>query len=276
MSRKSLMLTALLVVMFGTSLLAWQWQGRRSRGRYSGGSIMVDRGDVPRWETDPAFVRDMFTFARIRYDSHYNGRGGDWATDFPDSDLNFSLRLQQLTSIRVNPDPVVVSLTEDKIYDYPFLYMIEPGRLLFSDEEVVALRKYCLRGGFLMVDDFWGDEEYENFHQQIKRVFPDREPKEVPLEHEIFHCVYDLKEKPQLPSIHAAYQSGGRTITWNRGTVATQVFLITKPSMTMTTVSWSSSATILIWATAGNAKARTNGTLKSSRSRKPTRSVLTS
>lgn len=65
-----------------------------------------------------------------------------------------------------------------------------------------------------MVDDFWGDEEYENFYTQIKRVFPDREPKEVPLEHEIFHCVYDLKEKPQLPSIHAAYQSGGKTITW--------------------------------------------------------------
>ena len=214
MSRRCLTLTALLVLMFGTSLLAWQWQGRRGRNRYSSGGMMVDRGDVPRWEADPAFVKDMFTFARIRYDSHYNGRGGDWATDFPDSDLNFSLRLQQLTSIRVNPDPVVVSLTEDKIYDYPFLYMIEPGRLLFSDEEVVALRKYCFRGGFLMVDDFWGDDEYENFYRQIKRVFPDREPQEVPLEHEIFHAVYDLKEKPQLPSIHSAFQSGGRTITW--------------------------------------------------------------
>ena len=214
MTRRSLALTVLLVLMLGTSLLALQWQGRRGRGRNSSGSFMIDRGGVPRWDVDPAFVRDTFTFARLRYDSHYNGRGGDWATDFPDSDLNFSLRLSQLTSMRVNPDPVIVSLMEDKVFDYPFLYMIEPGRLLFNDEEVVALRKYCLRGGFLMVDDFWGDEEYENFYRQIKRVFPEREPKEVPLEHEIFHCVYDLKEKPQLPSINAAHQAGGRVITW--------------------------------------------------------------
>ncbi len=57
---------------------------------------------------------------------------------------------------------------------------------MFSEEEVIALRKYCLRGGFLLVDDFWGTLEYENFLQQIKRVFPDRQPQEVPLEHEIF------------------------------------------------------------------------------------------
>ena len=54
-----------------------------------------------------------------------------------------------------------------------------------------------------MVDDFWGEDEWENFYANIKRVFPDREPLELPLEHEIFHCVYDLKEKPQVPSIHA-------------------------------------------------------------------------
>ncbi len=157
MSRRSITLSLLLIAMIGSTLVAWQWQGRRGgRTRYSSGEIIVDRGDVPRWDIAPAFVRDTFTFARVRYDSHYNGRGGDWATDFPDSDLNFSLRLQQLTCIQVNPDPVVVSLTDDKVFDYPFLYMIEPGRLLFSDEEVFALRKYLKRGGFLMVDDFLG------------------------------------------------------------------------------------------------------------------------
>ena len=55
----------------------------------------------------------------------------------------------------------------------------------------------------MMVDDFWGHYEYMNFYQQIKLVFPEREPQELPLEHEIFHCVYDLKEKPQMPSIHS-------------------------------------------------------------------------
>ena len=72
-----------------------------------------------------------------------------------------------------------------------------------------ALRRYLRNGGFLMVDDFWGEDEWSNFYEQIKRVFPDREPRELPLEHEIFHCVYDLKEKPQIPSINAAW--AGRT-----------------------------------------------------------------
>ena len=65
-----------------------------------------------------------------------------------------------------------------------------------------------------MVDDFWGQYEYLNFYNEIKRVFPDREPQEVPLEHEIFHTVYDLKEKPQLPSIGVAEQGQYSGITW--------------------------------------------------------------
>ena len=64
---------------------------------------------------------------------------------------------------------------------------------------MTALRRYLLNGGFLMVDDFWGDDEWENFYEEIKRVFPDREPVELPLDHPIFHCVYHLKEKPQVP-----------------------------------------------------------------------------
>ena len=83
-----------------------------------------------------------------------------------------------------------------------------------SEGEVVALRRYLLNGGFLMVDDFWGDYEWENFYTQMKRVFPDREPVELPLDHEIFHCVYRLKEKPQVPSIHS-WQRGG--VDWEYG-----------------------------------------------------------
>jgi hypothetical protein len=137
-------------------------------------------------------------------------------TDWPDSDLNFSFRLQQLTSLKVNPDPISMRITDERIYDYPFLYMIEPGDLLFADDEVPALRRYLLNGGFLMVDDFWGDYEWENFYREIKRVFPEREPEELPLEHEIFHCVYRMKEKPQVPSIHA-WPGPGSNVTWESG-----------------------------------------------------------
>ncbi len=188
------------------------------RGRYRGGDYnSAGRNGVPDWEIEPGFPGDVFTFVRIKYDS-YNGwgrGGGGWDTDWRDSDLNFSLRLQQLTTLKVNPEPIILELTDERLFDYPFIYIIEPGALIFSQPEVEALRRYCYNGGFLMVDDFWGDSQYENLATQLDRVFPDRKPIEVPLEHEIFQCVYPLKEKPQVPSIHSAGRSfNGDVQTW--------------------------------------------------------------
>ncbi len=181
------------------------------RGWNSSRILDVGRNGVPDWEVNKNFPGDLFTFVRIKYDSY--GHGAGWDTDYRASDLNFSLRLQQLTSLKVNPEPIVLELTDDALFDYPFIYIIEPGSLFFSDAEVIALRRYCLNGGFLMVDDFWGDSEYENMRMQLLRVFPDRSPFDVPLTHEIFHCVYDLKEKPQVPSMHSA-QRNGSNVTW--------------------------------------------------------------
>jgi len=196
-----------------------------------------DRGDVPNWQVDKEFSHDVFTFVRIRYSSGYGdyeyggygggprrgrdrgfyGRsGGNWATDFPDSELNFSYRLHQLTSLEVAPDPVVLELTDPELVNYPFIYIVEPGRLVFSEPEVAALRAYLLNGGFLMVDDFWGEREWYNFYREIKRVFPDREPNELSLTDPIFHAVFDLKEKPQIPSINVAMAGRDYGITWER------------------------------------------------------------
>ena len=80
----------------------------------------------------------------------------------------------------------------------------------------MALRRYLLTGGFLMVDDFWGDEEWANFYEQIKRVFPEREPVELLPDHPIFSCVFPLNSKPQIPSIHHAMNARGTGITWER------------------------------------------------------------
>ena len=193
------------------AVLAQDYQ-RRSSGydrsgyqRYGGRSRSSDnRNGVPLWEKSEEFEHDVFTFVRIQYDSYGGGwgrRGGKWRTDYPDADLNLSFRLKQLTSLEVDPNGLIIRLTDEELFDHPFIYIIEPGDLEFSEDEVVALRKYLNKGGFLMVDDFWGEHEWRNFYLQMKRVFPDREPEEVPLEHEIFHIVYDLKEKPQIPSI---------------------------------------------------------------------------
>lgn len=211
-SRTKQVFIVLVVLASACSVVAAMQRGRRG-WRDSGRDA---RNGVPVWETKSDFQQDMFTFARVQYDDRYGGgRWSKWSTDQPDSDLNFSLRLHQLTSISVNPEPVVVRLDSDEVFDYPFLYIIEPGMMELRESEVEGLRRYCLNGGFVMVDDFWGDSALRNLHEQMRRAFPDRIPQEVPLEHEIFQCVYPLKEKPQIPAIGRGGWRYG--VTWENG-----------------------------------------------------------
>jgi hypothetical protein len=247
--------TSLLAIGAGAALAQ---PGNPFRRQAPEGEVIADRRGVPDWKVDEHFKNDVFTFVRIQYDSFGRGYGGGgvgemyrtvgleeqprrgrggrrggfggfggygggygmgrWAIDFPDSDLNFSFRLQQLTSLKVNPNPIHRRLTDPDLCEYPFIYIIEPGYLSFSPVEGAALRHYLLNGGFLMVDDFWGDGEYDNFYRQIKNVFPEPqyEPEELPLDHEVFHCVYRLKERPQVPSI-GAWGGPGSDITYEQG-----------------------------------------------------------
>jgi hypothetical protein len=233
MTKSKLLILILLV-------LAFAGAGMVFARRYSGRGYSERRG-VPNWTPNREFSHDIFTFVRIRYSSGYGGGyygsgygsrfrgrggrgrgysrgfgGGNWATDYPDSDLNFSFRLHQLTSLKVDPEGRVLELTDPELFNYPFIYMLEVGRLVFSDEEVKALRKYLLNGGFLMVDDFWGDDAWDNFYYEIKRVFPDREPVNVPLDNpsNIFKIPFNLKKIPQIPSIDQAINGQPYGITW--------------------------------------------------------------
>jgi hypothetical protein len=177
------------------------------------------------WELKEGFTHDVFTFVRIRYSSgggRYGRYGrGDWRTDYPDAEWNFAYRLQQMTSLKVHPEGKVMTLTDPDLFDYPFIYIVEPGDLRFSEAEVKTLRQYLLNGGFLMVDDFWGQAEWYNFYREIKRAFPDREPEEVPLEHPIFNCVFQLNEKPQVPNVRTGYLSQFNGVTWERSDAKT-------------------------------------------------------
>lgn len=217
MRNRRLLFVGLLILGLVAAGVATGVAQRRSRG---GGAFnqrgLEDRRGVPDWKVDAEFKRDVFTFARVQFSSWRDRGWGKWRTDFPDSDLNFSYRLQELTSLHVNPQPVVVRLTDEQLFDYPFIYMCEPGHLILSEQEVAALRHYLENGGFLMADDFWGENELDNFLREMKRVFPDRTAVELPLEHEIFDCVYPLKEKPQIPSIHQALRGRAQGITWER------------------------------------------------------------
>ena len=152
---------------------------------------------VPKWELDLELPDDMFTFARVEY---YGD--GKWWTDYPYSDLNLSFRLQQLTSLEVNPVPALVELTDPQLGDYPFLLMTNPkNNFYLNPDEGENLREHLLNGGFLLVDDFWGERMWRNFTSEIEeKVFPDREPKELAFDHAIFHNVFDMDKIPQVPS----------------------------------------------------------------------------
>ena len=188
--------------------------GQRWRFRERNSSL--DSDPPAAWEVEEEFRKDVFTFNRIKYDVWgYNGWGGEhWATDAPDAEWNYVFRLQQVTSMKVHPKGQVIQLTDKELFNQPFIYIVEPGSLLFSEDEVTTLRKYLLNGGFLMVDDFWGERQWHNLYEQLKRVLPDREPEDVQLDHPIFNCVFPLKERPQIPNIRTGTESQYTGITW--------------------------------------------------------------
>lgn len=206
------------ICLLGVATAAVAQFGGRRRIQY--GSGPVDRGDVPTWPVPEHFAQDVFTFARIRYTSSGRERTSfAWFTDYPDADLNLSYRLQQLTSMKVNPEPKVLELTDAELFHYPWTIMSGVGNIRLSDAEAKALRTYLLNGGFLMVDDFWGQTEWDGFARAMRQVFPDRAPVDLPRSHPIFHCVYDLPaDLPlQTPNIRSAIANRDTGVTWEDG-----------------------------------------------------------
>ena len=154
---------------------------------------------TPNWTNAPGFEPDVFTFARVIFKTgpdSFRGFGRGWRlgwwVDFPDADLNLSYRLQQMATMKVNPDGRVLRLTDPDLTEYPFLFMEHPGYMELGDKEAGALRKYLLNGGALLVIDFWSAREWDGFDRQMKRVLPGRSWVELPFSHPVFHCVFDL------------------------------------------------------------------------------------
>ena len=120
--------------------------------------------------------------------------------------------------MKVDPNGRCLEITDPELFRYPFIYIVEPGALTFTEEEVTILRKYLLNGGFLMVDDFWGDYEWDNLASEMKRVFHDREMFDIPRTHQIFNCVFPLPPELNLqcPNIDVGTDSQITGITWER------------------------------------------------------------
>ena len=156
-----------------------------------------------------------FTFVRIKY-SGVRGRVGSWYTDFPDADLNFTMHFQEVTGMKCDTDGLVLDLTDPRLRQQPFIYIAEGGRMHLEDGEVKNLQDYLLAGGFLMVDDFWGEAEWASLARELRRVFPDREPVDLPLSHEVFRSFYEIQKRPQVPNVMLGIQSQFTGVTWER------------------------------------------------------------
>jgi hypothetical protein len=212
---------ALILLIFALALSAMFAQ-RRGRGGYRGGyggeswisedtktarEVPTHSTGTPVWTNAPGFEKDVWTFVRIKRDRAPYSSGGSWTTDAPDSDLNLSFRLQQMTSMKTSPDGRFLRLTEPELLDYPFIYMVEPGSLSLTEPEIAALKKYLLNGGFLWLDDFWGEAEWAGMAGVMKQVFPERDFVDVPLDHPIYHGVFEIKSKGQIPNVYLGMQS---------------------------------------------------------------------
>jgi hypothetical protein len=157
-----------------------------------------------------------FNFCRLVYQGNRNG--GSWTTDYPNADINMSIRLAELTRINVSftggqPNHLLVRPTDDALYQCPMIIMTAPGSAVFNDEEAAALRNYLSKGGFLWADDFWGTDQWEQWEYQLRKVLPANAHPivDVPPDHGMLHAQFVVTEIPQIPNIGYFRRSGGDT-----------------------------------------------------------------
>lgn len=159
-----------------------------------------------------------FQFVRLAYSvNQYARRGGwggrqVWQTDWPDAEQHFLKGVGRLTRVAAARDGRVLTPSDERIFDYPWIYAVEVGYWHLSDRDARTLREYLQRGGFLMVDDFHGTWEWAAFIASMERVFPDRPIVDIPENDEAFHVIYDLDHRIQIPSRMYTYSG----VTWEK------------------------------------------------------------
>jgi hypothetical protein len=160
-----------------------------------------------------SFCRGMYTSGRR------DGSGNGWSTDYPNADVNFSIRLSELTKTQVGrrpdgePNHLVVRLTDPYLFQCPFVLMSDVGEFSVSAEEARALRAYLDKGGFLWVDDYWGSWSWQAWADEIAKVLPPGEfaIRDLTPDHPIFKTMFQVAHLPQIPSINAWRGMGGDT-----------------------------------------------------------------
>ncbi|MGH9387838.1 MAG: DUF4159 domain-containing protein [Vicinamibacterales bacterium] len=202
-------LLAVLGILTLAAAATWAEQ-RQGRGGIGRGYVQI---------AGPGSFDGAFQFCRVAFRGNRYGDGGGWAVDYPRADINLSIRLSELTHTRVSfdaardPNHLVVRLTDEAMFQCPFIMMTEVGAAYFDDAEAAALRAYLLKGGFLWADDFWGEYAWDVWADQIGKVLPRAEYpiRDVPLDHPVFHSQFIVNKVPQIASMNFWAGSGGGT-----------------------------------------------------------------
>jgi hypothetical protein len=164
-----------------------------------------------------------FTFARVQWEGRrfgygFAGRGNGplWAHDYPIAEQNLYIAINALTSMPITYENKILTLADEDIFDFPFIYICEVGYWSIEEKEAERLAEYLARGGFLIVDDFRGGYEWNNFLEQIKRVVP-QNPEPISVEHPIFHCFFEFEKLGDhapygglTPRYYAIFDDSGR------------------------------------------------------------------
>ena len=195
----------------GPYILCWLLVGTVVLAQRGGGGWVTVRRPAP--DT----FRGDFVFCRLAFRASYGGYGGGWGVDYPRADQNLSIRLSELSEAAVTFDHegtanyVVIQATEPELFKCPFLAVTNHGRAYFSPEEVAALRAYLEKGGFMWADDAWGSRAWIHWREQLRRILPTAELVDLPIDHSIFHTLFDAKRIPQIPNIGFFRGTGGQT-----------------------------------------------------------------
>jgi len=189
-----LFLAIALMLLASAALGAYQFSGRFGEPDYAG-----DR-DKP----------SEFYFSRLQYNSYgFRGSRGAWSQDFPRADNDCLIAIRRLTSIDAPAPLNVVDLDSDRLFEYPWMYAVGVNTWSFTDEEANRLREYLARGGFLMVDHFHGEDDWQRFMAGMLQVLPDAVVEDLPDDDPIFHVLYNIDDKVQIPG--EQYVATGRT-----------------------------------------------------------------
>jgi hypothetical protein len=179
----------------------------------------------PDYDVPGEFVVGRLMFPSVRSSNVMGGGGGDWrqggtawAVDYPRGDRTFAALLKRLTNIDVRSVEQPINLDDvDDANHWPFMISGLVGAWDLTDAQAATLREYLLRGGYLLCDSFYGTNEWLVFVDSLRRVFPDRPIVDLPATHPIFHIVYDLTERPQIPTwqhLPQGYRADGAEPHW--------------------------------------------------------------